>query len=65
MIEVGIVSIMREIILHGILEINPITIIAVSVLFIALLLLLRYGAIRKEEVEVLNKGSLLQELKIC
>ncbi|HOJ97732.1 MAG TPA: phosphate-starvation-inducible PsiE family protein [Methanospirillum sp.] len=63
MIEVGIVSIMREIILHGILEINPITLIAVSVLFIALLLLLRYGAIRKEEVEVLNRGSILQEFK--
>jgi len=63
LIELVIVSIMREIIHHGILEINPISIIAVSVLFIALLLLLRYGAIRKEEVEVLNKGSLLQELK--
>jgi uncharacterized membrane protein (DUF373 family) len=63
MIEVGIVSILREIILHGILEINPLTILTVSVLFFSLLLLLRYGAIRKEEVEVLDRGTFIEEFR--
>jgi uncharacterized membrane protein (DUF373 family) len=63
MIEVGIVSILREIILHGILEIPPITIMAVSILFVSLLLLLRYGALRKEEVESMYKGTFFDEVR--
>lgn len=63
MIEVGIVSVLREIILLGILEINPWTIIAVSVLFIALLFLLHYGAVRKIENETEMRGSVLNEMK--
>ncbi|MDD5143050.1 phosphate-starvation-inducible PsiE family protein [Methanoregula sp.] len=63
MIEVGIVSVLREIILLGILEINPWTIIAVSVLFIALLFLLHYGALRKTEIETEMKGSVINEMK--
>jgi uncharacterized membrane protein (DUF373 family) len=63
MIEVGIVSMLREIILHGILEVDPLTIFAVSILFISLLMLLRYGAIRKEEVEVLNRGTFFEEIR--
>jgi len=51
MIEVGIVSVIREIILHGILGIEPLTILALSFFLLALMLLLRYGAVRKEEVE--------------
>ena len=63
MIEVGIVSVLREIILLGILEINPWSIIAVSVLFIALLFLLHYGALRKTENETELKGSVINEMK--
>ena len=63
MIEVGIVSVLREIILLGILEINPWTIIAVSVLFIALLFLLHYGSLRKMENEAEMKGSVFNEMR--
>jgi uncharacterized membrane protein (DUF373 family) len=63
MIEVGIVSVLREIILTGVLEINPWTIIAVSVLFIALLLLLYFGAVRKTESEGEMKGSVFREMR--
>ena len=63
MIEVGIVSALREIILHGVLEIDPLQIIAISVLFIALLLLLRYGAIRKEETETEVRDNIFTEMR--
>jgi uncharacterized membrane protein (DUF373 family) len=63
MIEVGIVSVLREIILIGVLGINPWTIIAVSVLFIALLFLLHFGAVRKTESESEMKGSVFREMK--
>ncbi|MCQ8893017.1 MAG: phosphate-starvation-inducible PsiE family protein [Methanolinea sp.] len=63
MIEVGIVSILREIILHGVLEINPMTLGAISLLLVALMLLLRYGSIRKEEVERDLRDGFFTELK--
>ena len=63
MIEVGIVSALREIILHGVLEIDPLKIIAVSVLFVALLLLLRYGAVRKEETETDARDGIVTEMR--
>lgn len=62
MIEVGIVSALREIILHGILEIDPLKIFAISVLFIALLLLLRYGAVRVTEKETEERGGIIAEV---
>jgi len=63
MIEVGIVSALREIILHGILEIDPLKIIAISVLFVALLLLLRYGAVRKDETEAVVRDGIVTEMR--
>ena len=63
MIEVGIVSALREIILHGVLEIDPLKIIAISVLFVALLLLLRYGAVRKEETEAGVRDGIVAEMR--
>ncbi|MCK9579921.1 MAG: phosphate-starvation-inducible PsiE family protein [Methanoregula sp.] len=63
MIEVGIVSALREIILHGVLEIDPLKIIAVSVLFVALLLLLQYGSVRKDEAETTMRDGLIGEMK--
>jgi uncharacterized membrane protein (DUF373 family) len=47
MIEVGIVSVIREIILHGILAIDPMIIFALSFFLLSLMLILRYGAVRK------------------
>jgi uncharacterized membrane protein (DUF373 family) len=63
MIEVGIVSALREIILYGILEIDPWKIIAVSVLFIALLFLLQYGSVRKVELETEMRGDIIGEMR--
>ena len=63
MIEVGIVSALREIILHGILEIDPLKILAISVLFIALLLLLRYGAVRVTEKESEERDGIISEVR--
>jgi len=63
MIEVGIVSALREIILYGILDIDPLKIIAISVLFIALLLLLRFGSLRKEEQETDAREGFVAELR--
>jgi len=63
MIEVGIVSALREIILHGILDIDPLKIIAISVLFAALLLLLRYGAVRVEEKEADERDGIISEFR--
>lgn len=63
MIEVGVVSALREVILHGILEIDPMKIIAISVLFVALLLLLRFGAVRKEEREAEARGGIVTEIR--
>lgn len=63
MIEVGIVSALREIILHGILDIDPLKIIAISVLFAALLLLLRYGAVRMEEKEADEREGIVSEFR--
>lgn len=63
MIEVGIVSALREIILHGILEIDPLKIAAISILFVALLLLLRYGAVRKEETEGDARDGIVTEMR--
>jgi len=63
MIEVGIVSALREIILHGVLEIDPLKIIAVSFLFVTLLLLLRYGAVRKEETETDARDGIVTEMR--
>ena len=63
MIEVGIVSILREIILHGVLGINALSIMALSFFLVALMLLLRYGAIRKEEIEGVPRDGFLTELK--
>jgi len=59
MIEVGIVSVIREIILHGILGIEPFTILALSFFLLSLMLLLRYGAVRKEEVERTSRDDFL------
>jgi len=63
MIEVGIVSALREIILYGVLEIDPLKIIAISVLFVALLLLLRYGAVRKVETEADARDGIIAEMR--
>ena len=63
MIEVGVVSALREIILHGILEIDPMKIIAIAILFVALLLLLRFGAVRKEEREADVRDGVVAELR--
>lgn len=63
MIEVGIVSILREVILHGILEIDPLTMIAIAILFISLMLLLRYGSLRHDETESETRETFLKELK--
>ncbi|OPY37066.1 MAG: Phosphate-starvation-inducible E [Methanoregula sp. PtaU1.Bin051] len=63
MIEVGIVSILREIILHGILEIEPLKLVAIAILLIALLSLLRFGAIRKEEVEAGVRDGIFAEMR--
>jgi uncharacterized membrane protein (DUF373 family) len=63
MIEVGIVSALREIILIGVLEIDPLNIIAISVLFIALLLLLQYGSLRKNETETDMRGGVFGEVR--
>lgn len=63
MIEVGIVSILREIILHGVLGINALSIMALSLFLVALMLLLRYGSIRREEIEGTPREGFLTELK--
>lgn len=63
MIEVGVVSALREIILHGVLDIDPLKLIAISILFIALLLLLRYGSIRKGEVETEMRDGIIDEMR--
>lgn len=63
MIEVGIVSALREIILHGVLEIDPLKIVAIAVLFVALLLLLRYGALRREETETDAREGIIAEMR--
>jgi len=63
MIEVGIVSILREVILHGILEIDPLTMIAIAILFISLMLLLRYGSLRHDETESETRETFFKELK--
>jgi uncharacterized membrane protein (DUF373 family) len=63
MIEVGIVSALREIILYGVLEIDPLKIIAISVLFVALLLLLRYGAVRRMETEADARDGIIAEMR--
>lgn len=49
MVEVGIVSTLREIILVGVLEIEPMLLASISIFLISTLLLLRYGAIRINE----------------
>lgn len=49
MVEVGIVSTLREIILVGVLEIEPMLLASISIFLISTLLLLRYGAIRISE----------------
>lgn len=51
MVEVGIVSTLREIILLGTLEVEPLSLFAVSIFLVSMLLLLRYGAIRIKEKE--------------
>jgi uncharacterized membrane protein (DUF373 family) len=63
MIEVGIVSALREIILIGVLEVNPWNLIAISVLFIALLLLLQYGSVRKNEAETEMRSGVIGEVR--
>ena len=63
MIEVGIVSALREIILHGVLEIDPWKIIAVSGFFVALLLLLHYGSVRKDEAETAMQDGLIGDMR--
>jgi uncharacterized membrane protein (DUF373 family) len=63
MIEVGIVAILREIILLGILDIDPLKIIAISILFISLVFLLRYGSVRKDELETEKHGGIISEIK--
>lgn len=63
MIEVGIVSALREIILYGVLEIDPFKIIGISFLFIALLFLLRYGAIRKTEIETDAREGFMTDMR--
>lgn len=63
MIEVGIVSILREVILHGVLEINPLSLLSISFFLFALMLLLRYGAVRKEERERTPSEGFIAELR--
>ena len=63
MIEVGVVSALREIILHGVLEIDPMKIIAIAILFVALLLLLRFGAVRKDEREADEREGIFAEIR--
>lgn len=63
MIEVGIVSIIREVILHGILGIEPLTLFAIGFLLVSLMLLLRYGSLRHEERESEPRENFLKGLK--
>jgi uncharacterized membrane protein (DUF373 family) len=63
MIEVGIVSALREVILIGVLEVSPWNLIAISVLFIALLLLLQYGSVRKTEAETDMRSGIIGEVR--
>ncbi|MBC7085963.1 MAG: phosphate-starvation-inducible PsiE family protein [Methanomethylovorans sp.] len=51
MVEVGIVSTLREIILVGVLEVQPLLLVSVSIFLISMLSLLRYGSIRIQEKE--------------
>ncbi|NOY64872.1 MAG: phosphate-starvation-inducible PsiE family protein [Nitrospirae bacterium] len=46
MVEISIVSILRELILNGVLHTRPVVVLATSVLIIVLMLLLRVGGIR-------------------
>ena len=63
MIEVGIVSILREVILHGILGIDPFILVAIAILLISLMLLLRYGSLRYDEKEPETRETVFKELK--
>jgi uncharacterized membrane protein (DUF373 family) len=63
MIEVGIVSILREVILHGILGIDPFILVAIAILLISLTLLLRYGSLRRDEKEPETRETVFKELK--
>jgi uncharacterized membrane protein (DUF373 family) len=46
MVETSIVATLREVILRGVVELSPLTILAISVFVIALGLLLRFGDLR-------------------
>lgn len=63
MIDVGIVSFLREIILHGILEVAPLTIVAIALLITSFMLLLRFGAVRRDEETPEFHEGILTELK--
>lgn len=63
MIEVGIVSILRETILHGISNIEPLNLAAISLFILALTLLLRYGAVRREEERPEFHEGILKDLR--
>lgn len=63
MIEVGIVSFLREIILNGILAVQPFTIIAIAILIISFMLLLRFGSIRREELSPEYHEGIITEIK--
>ncbi|OPX66929.1 MAG: Phosphate-starvation-inducible E [Methanoregulaceae archaeon PtaB.Bin056] len=63
MIEVGIVSIMREVILHGILDVEPVVLFAIAFLLVSLTILLRYGSLRHDEKEPETRETFFKELK--
>ncbi|MDH7594022.1 MAG: phosphate-starvation-inducible PsiE family protein [Methanomicrobiales archaeon] len=63
MIDVGIVSFLREIILQGILEVEPLTIVAIALLITSFMVLLRFGVIRNEEGVPEYHEGILRELR--
>jgi uncharacterized membrane protein (DUF373 family) len=50
MVETSIVAALREVIVKGVVELSPMTILAVSAFVIALGLLLRFGDLRVDDV---------------
>lgn len=49
MVEIAIVSILRELILKGILHVDPIVLASASLFIVVLGLLLRFGGLRQEK----------------
>jgi uncharacterized membrane protein (DUF373 family) len=55
MVEISIVSVLRELILNGILHIKPIVLVSASLLILVLMLLLRAGNIRYTGPEIFTE----------